>query len=93
MQEKIRKVPVIGGNLISVLTQTPVMKNVNKDPVSIAFVGTTFMTTKDNVRNLHHQNLEKDARIKELEEQLRQVKVDEGSLQRFKASVKKVRKN
>jgi hypothetical protein len=50
---------------------------------------TFMMAMKDNVRNLHHQNLEKDARMRELEEQLRRVKVDEGSLQIFKASVEK----
>jgi hypothetical protein len=61
--------------------------NISEDPISIASTGTTFTTTtKDNVQNLYHQNLEKDARIKELEEQLKQVKIDERNLQSFKAS-------
>jgi hypothetical protein len=37
------------------------------------------------------QNLEKEARIRELEENLQQVKVDEGSLQSFKTSMEKIR--
>jgi hypothetical protein len=46
---------------------------------------------EDNVQNLCQQNMEKEARIRELEEQLQQVNIDEGSLQSFKASAEKVR--
>jgi hypothetical protein len=49
------------------------------------------METINNVKNLYHQNIEKNAWIKELQEQLRGLKIDEGSLQNFKASVEKVR--
>jgi hypothetical protein len=45
VQEKIRKVSVMGGNPISVLTQTLVTENVSEDPISIASVGTAFTTT------------------------------------------------
>jgi hypothetical protein len=33
---------------------------------------------EDNVENLYQQNLEKEVRIKGLEENLHQVKIDEG---------------
>jgi len=46
-------------------------------------------STKDNFSNLYHQNIE-EARIKELEEKINWIKIDEGRLQRFKASKKKV---
>jgi molecular chaperone DnaK (HSP70) len=45
----------------------------------------------DNIRRLCQQNKEKEARIKELEEKLQQVKIDERSLQSFKISAEKVR--
>jgi hypothetical protein len=44
-----------------------------------------------NLKNLFCQNEEKDARIRELEEQLKHAKKDEGGLREFKACVEKVR--
>jgi hypothetical protein len=46
---------------------------------------------EQNLKKLYRQNQEKDARIRELEEQLRQVRIDEGNLQEFKACAEKVR--
>jgi hypothetical protein len=92
VQQQIRKVPVTGGNPLSVLTETMVEEDVSKYPLSIASTGTSFTTTMEwNLKNLFHQNEEKDARIRELEEQLRHAKKDEGSLREFKACVEKVR--
>jgi hypothetical protein len=47
--------------------------------------------TIDNIQRLCQQNEEKEARIRELEERLQQVNIDERSLLNFKASVEKVR--
>jgi hypothetical protein len=58
-------------NPILVLTQTPIIGNVNEDPVAIAFIGSAFMnTTEDNIQNLYKQNMKKEARIGELEKKL-----------------------
>jgi cell division septum initiation protein DivIVA len=54
--------------------------------------GFAFMdATVDNIQRLCQQNEEKEMRIKELEEKLQQVKIDERSLLNFKASAEKVR--
>jgi cell division septum initiation protein DivIVA len=45
--------------------------------------------TIDNIQRLCQQNKEKEVRIKELEERLQQVNIDERSLLNFKASAKK----
>lgn len=93
VQEKVKKLQVTLGNPISVLTQNPIIGNANEDLVTIASVGSNFMNaTKDHIRNLCQQNLEKEAMIKELEDKLQQVKIDKHNVQRFKASAKKVRK-
>jgi predicted nuclease with TOPRIM domain len=55
--------------------------------------GSAFMNANvDNIRRLCQQNKEKEARIIELEERLKQVRVDESNLQSFKANAEKVRK-
>jgi vacuolar-type H+-ATPase subunit I/STV1 len=78
---------------ISVLTQVPITGDVRENPIATATAGTTFMSTnEDNIRRLCQQNQEKEERIRELEERLQQVKVDESSMQSFKASAEKVRK-
>jgi predicted nuclease with TOPRIM domain len=46
---------------------------------------------EQNLKNFLHQNEEKDARIRELEEQLKHIKKDKGGLKEFKECVKKVR--
>jgi cell division septum initiation protein DivIVA len=45
----------------------------------------------DNIQRLCQHNEEKEAKIKELEEKLQQVRIDERSLQSFKVSVEKVK--
>jgi hypothetical protein len=45
----------------------------------------------DNIQRLCQQNEEKELGIKELEEKLQQVRIEEISLQSFKVSVEKVR--
>jgi hypothetical protein len=73
------------GNPISVLTQTPIIRNFSEDPFAIASTGYDFMNViEDKVWNLYQQNLEKEARIEEVEEKLQQEKIDEGSLESFK---------
>jgi hypothetical protein len=60
-----KKVSVMGGKSNINPHRNPVIENVSEDPISIASIGTTFTTTtKHNIKNLYHQNLEKDARIK-----------------------------
>jgi cell division septum initiation protein DivIVA len=50
----------------------------------------TFMNANiDNIQILCRQNEEKESRIRELEERLQQVKIDERSLQSFKINVLK----
>jgi hypothetical protein len=45
VQEQVKKVPVTGGNPISVLTQTPIIGNVSEDLVTIASTGSSFMNS------------------------------------------------
>jgi cell division septum initiation protein DivIVA len=59
-------------------------KQLGKD---FAFMDATI----DNIQRLCQQNEEKEVRIKELEERLQQVNIDERSLLNFKASAEKVR--
>jgi hypothetical protein len=66
-------------------------RNVRENPIATTSVGTTFMNSnEDNIHRLCHQNEEKEANIRELEANIRQVKID-GSLQHFKESAEKVR--
>jgi hypothetical protein len=44
LQEQLRKVSIMRGNPISLLTMTLVMENVNKDLISISSNSTAFMT-------------------------------------------------
>jgi ribosomal protein L24 len=68
------------------------MRDVREDPVATTTTNSTFMNANvDNIQILCQQNKEKEARIKELEEKLQQVKIDERSLQSFKISAEKVR--
>jgi tryptophan synthase alpha subunit len=74
VQQQTRKVPVTGGNPFSVITETMVTKDVIKIPAFHSIVGTAFIVaTEQNLKNLFHLNEEKDARIRELEEQLRNM--------------------
>jgi hypothetical protein len=84
--------PVMKGAPISVVTQVPVTGDVREDLVATTRVGSAFMDANiDNIQRLCKQNEEKELKIRELEEKLRQMKVDERSLQSFKVSVEKVR--
>jgi hypothetical protein len=92
VQEKVKKVPTTQGMSISVLTQVPIIGDVRENPIATASVGTAFMNAnEDNIRRLCQQNQEKEARIRELEEKLQQMKVDESSVQSFRESAEKVR--
>jgi hypothetical protein len=44
VQEQVKKVPMMGGNPISVVTQTPVIRDVREDPIAIASDGSSFMS-------------------------------------------------
>jgi hypothetical protein len=71
VQEKVNKVLVTEGALISIVTHVPVMRDVREDHVSIATIGSMFMNSNvENIQRLCQQNKEKDVRIKELEEKL-----------------------
>jgi hypothetical protein len=90
VKEQVNKVSVTRGNPILVLTQLPIIRNVNEYPIFIASTGATFMNfMEDNIWNLCQKYMEEE-RIKELEEQLQQVKIDKGILQSFKARAEKV---
>jgi hypothetical protein len=93
VQEHVKKVSVTEGMPISVVTHVPVMGDVREDPIATTTTGSTFMNANvDNIqKRLCQQNEEKEAKIKELEEKLQQVRIDERSLQSFKVSVEKVR--
>jgi predicted nuclease with TOPRIM domain len=92
VQERVKKVPTAEGAPLSVVTQVPIIGDVREDPVATTKVGFSFMdATVDNIQRLCQQNEEKEMRIKELEERLQQVKIDERSLLNFKANAKKVR--
>jgi hypothetical protein len=49
------------------------------------------LATKHNLKDLVHQNKEKDDRIRELEEPLRHTKKDKGSLKEFNKCTEKVK--
>jgi predicted nuclease with TOPRIM domain len=88
----VKKVPTTEGAPLSVATQVPVTGDVREYLVAINSAGSTFMDeTIDNIQRLCQQNEEKEVRIRELEERLQQVKIDERSILNFKASVEKVR--
>jgi cell division septum initiation protein DivIVA len=74
------------------VTQVPVIGDVREDPVATTREGFSFMdATVDNIQRLCQQNEEKEMRIKELEERLQQVNIDERSLLNFKTNTEKVR--
>jgi hypothetical protein len=93
VQEWVKKVSVTEGAPISVVTHVPVTGDVREDPISTAKAGSAFMNANiDNIQRLCRQNEEKESRIRELEERLQQVKIDERSLQSFKVSTEKGQK-
>jgi hypothetical protein len=67
-----------------------VMEDVIQDPVSISSTGTAFtIVTKQNLNKLYWKNQDKDVKIRELEEQLSKVRIEEGNLQELIACAKK----
>lgn len=93
MQEQVKKVPTTEGMPLSVVTHVPVIGDVRENPIAMAMVGSTFMNTNvDNIQRLCQQNEEKEARIRELEERLERVRIDERNLQSFRVSAEKVRR-
>jgi predicted nuclease with TOPRIM domain len=92
VQERVKKMLVMKGDTISVVTRVPVIGDVREDILETTRVGYAFMDTNiNNIQRLCKQNEKKELKIKELEEKLQQMKVDEGSLQSFKVSANKVR--
>jgi len=82
----------MGGISILVLTQKLVTENVSEDPIFISSIGTAFTTMmKYHIKNLYCQNVEKDARIRDMEEQIKTVKIDGDNVKEVKANVEKVR--
>jgi hypothetical protein len=83
---------VTEGAHISVVTHAPIMRDVREDPVATIRADFSFMDANIvNIQRLCKQNEEKELKIRELEENLRRMKVDERSLQSFKVSAEKVR--
>ena len=57
VQQQVKQIPVTGSNPISILTQTPMTRKVNEDPLSITSVGTTFSNAmKQSLKKLFSQN-------------------------------------
>jgi hypothetical protein len=84
VQQQTQKILFIGGNPLSVVTETLVIEDVSKDPLSIAHPSTTFIVEiEKNLKNLFCQNEEKDIRIRELEQQLRHTNKDKEILMEF----------
>jgi hypothetical protein len=75
---------------LSFVTENQITEDVSEDLLSISSSSTTFIVaTEKNLKNMFHQNEEKYARIRELEEQLRHAKKNEGGLKEFKSCVEK----
>jgi hypothetical protein len=89
VQEQVKKIPTAQGMPISVLTQVPITRDVMENPIAIATVSTSFMISNEyNIRRLFQKNKEKEEIVRDLEERLQQVKVDEISKNSFKSNVK-----
>jgi hypothetical protein len=72
VQEQVKKMPVLEGDHISVVTQVLVMGDVREDPVETTRAGSAFMDANIyNIQRLLKQNEEKELRNRELEENLR----------------------
>jgi hypothetical protein len=70
----------------------PVTRDVRKNPVETTRERFSFMDeTVDNMKRLCQHNMDKELKVKDLEEKLQQLRIDERSLLSFKASAKKVR--
>jgi len=90
--QQVRKVPTAGHNLLYVTTNNTITEDSIQCPLSIESIGTSFtITTYQSLKKLYHQNQEKDVKIREIEEKIQQVRLDEGNLQEFKSCVQKVR--
>jgi hypothetical protein len=93
VQEQIKKVPATEGMLVSVVTHFPITRDIRDNPIVTYTIGFSFMNANlDNIHTLCQQNVEKEARIREMEERLQQVRIDERNLQSFKSNVQKVRR-
>jgi hypothetical protein len=58
--------------------QVPITRDVRENPIATASTCTTFKTiNKEIILRLCRKNQENDARIKELEQKLLQMKIDE----------------
>jgi hypothetical protein len=80
------------GAPLLVVTQVPITGDVKEDPVETTRAKFAFMDAiVDNVQRLFQQNEEKEMRIKDLEERLQQVRIDERSLLNFEVGTEKVR--
>jgi hypothetical protein len=92
VQQQNMKLLVTRGNSLSVVIETPLLEDVNKYPLSITSIDTTFtMETYQTLNNFLCQNEEKNARIEELEEQLNYSKKEKASQREFKACAEKVK--
>jgi hypothetical protein len=88
----MKNLPVAGRALLSVVTETLVTKGIKKYPLFIESTDTVFtLATEQNLKDLVHENKEKDDQIRELEEEVRRGKKDKGSLKEFKICIERGR--
>jgi hypothetical protein len=71
VQQKVKKLPVIGLAPLSVMTETEVVENIRHDPLAIALVGVAFtQASEQNLKNVLQELEEAKERIRTLEEEL-----------------------
>jgi len=89
----VNKVPTMERMHIYLTTHVPVTGVVRENPISKTMTTSQFMNDNvENTQRLCQQNEEKEARIKELEGRLQEIKIDERILQSFRVRVEKVRR-
>jgi hypothetical protein len=76
VQKQVKKMPLMEGDPISIVTQVTFTGDVRKDHVATCRADYAFMDANiDNIQRLCKQNEEKELRIRELEEKLQQVRL------------------
>jgi siroheme synthase (precorrin-2 oxidase/ferrochelatase) len=75
---------VTGKAPLSVTTETTIVENVRKDIISIYSIRITFtLALEKNIKDLVHNNEEKDERIRELEEDVMHNKREREIIKEF----------
>jgi hypothetical protein len=91
-QRKTKNIPITESAPLSVFIETLVTEDVRKDLLSITYVNTAFtLVTGHNLKDMVHENKEKDDQIRELEEEVGREKKDKGILKEFKICTERVK--